>query len=216
MKNIILIFLLILSISCKAQSPILPLYDNSNYGEVNGAYYKDINHFHTQFVGTWIYTNGTTSLKVIFRENNIFPATSPSKDTSFYEDYLVGEYQYIENGIEKTNSLNTVNNNHTSIFDYNMYSITRSKHNTYPKCNDCPAGTERLRLRFNEPTRRYGGPRLIDGYGPKAEFIIRKVIEGGVIKLKVQFSKTMPALDAPSAELENFSLPYGDYTLIKQ
>ena len=52
---------------CKAQHLIIPRFDPNFYlGDVNGAYYKDVDHYFDQFVGTWSYTEGTTTLKVSF------------------------------------------------------------------------------------------------------------------------------------------------------
>jgi murein DD-endopeptidase MepM/ murein hydrolase activator NlpD len=63
MKKIILALIFITSFSCKAQNPVLPLY-KSEFAAINGAYYKDMDDFHNQFVGTWVLNNGTTYLKV--------------------------------------------------------------------------------------------------------------------------------------------------------
>jgi hypothetical protein len=49
MKKIILAIVFITSFSCKAQFPVLPLY-KSAFDATNGAYYKDLDNFHQQFV----------------------------------------------------------------------------------------------------------------------------------------------------------------------
>ena len=57
MKGIKLLFLIVFWVSCKAQTPLLSLYDDQ-YGEVAGAYYKDTHNDLDNYVGTWIYSNG--------------------------------------------------------------------------------------------------------------------------------------------------------------
>ena len=105
--------------------------------------------FQNQFEGTWIYQNGLEYLEVRFikKEMMLF---NPGPN-QYYEDNLVGEYKYINsNGVEKVNSLSNLNVNHSSVFDYNMYG---SGHyvDSYPRCNDCPPGTERFYMSFDEP-----------------------------------------------------------------
>ena len=70
--------------NCKAQTPILPLYDDSlHFGDVSNAYYKDVDNFHGQFVGTWLYTNGYTTIKVVFEKRDMYYRVSP---ISFFSD----------------------------------------------------------------------------------------------------------------------------------
>ena len=56
--------LLLLSINCKAQSPIIDIIDDDG-SEVIGAYYKDVNNLLNPFEGTYIYTSGSTTLKIV-------------------------------------------------------------------------------------------------------------------------------------------------------
>jgi hypothetical protein len=213
MKNIIFLFLILVIFSCNAQTPILSRYDNPNYGRTQNAYYKDINNFQDQFVGTWIYTNGNTTLKVVFIKKLMFYNNFDPK--KYYEDVLIGEYQYIENGVEKVNSLSNLNSNPLTYFDYNLYSSTKmTNESPYPPCDECPSGTLRLRMKFDEPAN--------DDSLLGADFVIRRVVENGVEKLKVQFVKIGAASGASKTNFNlpstfrNFSLPYGNYTLIKQ
>ena len=65
MKNTLKIIVLsAITIACKAQTPIIDIEDNQGY-DVNGAYYKDTKNQLNPFEGTYIYTNGTTSLKMV-------------------------------------------------------------------------------------------------------------------------------------------------------
>ncbi|SDZ79865.1 hypothetical protein SAMN04487990_102119 [Bizionia paragorgiae] len=61
MRNIILIALLGITFACKAQNPIISIHDK-NAEIITDSYLKDINYDLDKFVGTWLYTNGNTSL----------------------------------------------------------------------------------------------------------------------------------------------------------
>lgn len=211
MKKIILTMIL-LNISCPSKAQIFDLNNNPNYGDVTNGYYKDIENFQNQFEGTWIYQNGLEYLEVQFiKKEMMLHRPGPNQ---IYLDVLVGEYRYIGiDGIEKVNSLSNLTINHDSFYDYNINSGPKITLANYPKCDECPAGTERLYMFFDEEGN--------DDFGLKAIFVIRRVIEGGIQKLKVQFIHMNSAsnqnklnLDSPST-FRDFSLPYGNYTLIK-
>ncbi len=98
-KNIINIIILALTIiSCKAQSPIINITDD-NGNQIAGAYYKDLNNLLNVYEGTYIYTNGTTSLKITLQKRTM------SQNYNYYEDLIIGEYQYIKDGVEIINTL---------------------------------------------------------------------------------------------------------------
>lgn len=215
MKNaikIIFFFYCITSINnSNAQSPVLHKYNNPNIYEVANAYYKDIDKIQDPYVGTWLYTNGNTSLKIIFINRVMAKTTGLKKN--HYADYLVGEYQYIENGIEKVNTLATINSNYTDVGKYNLRSISQKFKNTYPKCPECDENEKRLNMLLNEPTRR-------NIEGMDNDFVIRRYTENGIIKLKVWFVKTdndgYLTSEGNPTEITGYSLPYGQYILTKQ
>lgn len=211
MKSIIFILTSVfISINCKAQT--IERY-GLDYGEISGAYYKDMTGFHNQYVGTWLYTNGNTSLKLIFQTRNHI-AYNTSR-ISYYEDVLVGEYQYIVNGVEKVNTLSNLNNQSNGMYDYNLLSISCIFFpNTYPQCNECLPNEKRLEMELNEPSRR-----TIDGLFNS--FVLRAFTENGIQKLKVWFvDESRPNLifdaDGNLTMITGFTIPYGEYTLIKQ
>ena len=214
MKIFSFLILILSSLNLYAQFPVIDKYGESRYGKIAGAYYKDVTGFHNQFVGTWKYTNGSTTLKITFIPKNIFYVSNDSK--SFYTDYLIGELQYIENGIEKINTLSNLNQNYTDIYNYNIVSVSKRHKTTYPICVECNENDFRLSMTFNEPTRRniWGGI--------SNDFVLRRFVENGQEKLKVQFVytgnglETLDNMDGEPANISTFSLPYGEYILTKQ
>lgn len=96
---IYVILLFIISIvSCKAQSPIINIEDDDG-SAIENAYYKDTNNLLDPFVGTWIFDDGTQYLKIVFEKRTMI------YNGKYYEDLLIGEFQYKENNVELTNTL---------------------------------------------------------------------------------------------------------------
>jgi hypothetical protein len=203
-------------ISCKAQ--VLDKFDpNVVDGQINGAYYKDVNGFRDQFVGTWLFSNGNTSFKVVFQKrDNLF---NDSGRITFHEDILVGEYQYIENGVEKVNTLSNINTNYGS--DYNFVinkhlligDMYLRRANSQPKCLECLPNERRMVFNLAEPN--------YNGLGISApHLVVRKFTENGVNKIKVWFynESQISIVDDNGNETTAppFKLPYGEYILTKQ
>lgn len=140
MKNVIkTILILITTISCKAQTKIIDI-DDDNGDQIYGAYYKDTNNQLDAFVGTYIYTNGNETLKIVFQKKIM----STRLSHQFYSDMIIGEYQHIINGVEVRNTLNKLNVNYT---DQELHSISGNMliKGTELGCPECGATEKRLR-----------------------------------------------------------------------
>ena len=215
MKNIYLIFSVILFASCKAQ--IIDAYDvNILPGDINGAYYKDLTNFRDRFVGTWVYSQGNNFLTIIIQKrDNVYINDGFN---TFYEDILVGEYKYIEQGIEKINTLNNININYGGTLDLN------AKHNllgdmylpypvNYPPCNECLPNEKRMVFDYTEPN--YDPKGVANGY-----MVVRHFIENGVEKIKIVFytENQIQRHDANGNPItpEPYKIPFGEYVLVKQ
>jgi hypothetical protein len=105
MKKYIILFILITSISCKSQTTYsLSNYDTSVLKDNN--YIKDLDGLLDKFVGTWKWidsTNPNTYLIVQFEKVEHWNA---SNTRVFYKDLILGNYKYVVNGVEITNTLN--------------------------------------------------------------------------------------------------------------
>lgn len=212
MKKVIIITLL-LNLACSTRAQVVSRYNNPDYAQTTNAYYKDLNNFQNQFEGTWVFQNGLERLEIKFRKKEMI--LSRPGPHQYYHDVLVGEYKYIDaNGVEKVNSLANFSQEHPSEEDYILSSGPKVNNNFYPQCNDCPAGTERLYIFFDEPSN--------DDLGIDAAFVIRHFVENGVEKIKAVFEHRASAsnenkLDASQPSVfREFSLPYGTYILSKQ
>ena len=120
MKHILLtLFLFTMALfTCKAQT-IKHLYLDGP-GREDNVYYKDIDNDFNRFEGTWLLTNGTTTLTIILEKKVMSYIQNVMSNTNYYRDALVGEYRYVENGIEKINTLPNILVDYENPYDYNI------------------------------------------------------------------------------------------------
>jgi hypothetical protein len=200
MKKIIIFTLYIFSIGCTAQNPIIDI-TAQNGSRVNGAYYIDDNLLLNQFEGTWLYTNGSNSLKIVLVKKEM------QYNTQYYEDLIIGEYQYIENGVEKVNTLSSISNNYPNQILHRIAGNSVLNNTNKPPCNDCDAFEKRLRLMFTEPNSELYGT-----------MIVRKIMIGSEEAIKIIIRKTSKPvwIEGTTPPPSDFMVPSGEYTLIKQ
>lgn len=140
MKKIVYVLALI-TIACKAQSPVISMVDyenNNNLELTENCYLKDVGNKFAPFVGTWKWTQGNTELTIVIEKLEMVY----DPHLNIYSDELVGKYRYVENGIETSNTLNytvTVNTMwngaYVPFYDTGYYSDTeiRFSFNDYEK-----------------------------------------------------------------------------------
>lgn len=201
MKTLKIMIIMLLSINCKAQTPIIDISE-SELGQPDGYYIKDINNYLNPFEGTYLYTNGNTSFKIILVKK------VQQYNGRYYEDLIIGEYQYIENGVEKVNTLSNINivYNNQSIKHAISGNLIVDNNFRYWKCPTCPT---------NE--RRFSGGIKDVTTGRGASITMRRTNENGQEVMKIKISHVMGvALPAGQPAPPDFSLPQGEFTLIKQ
>ncbi|WP_264553562.1 DUF6705 family protein [Flavobacterium sp. N2038] len=195
----LLCFFTVLTI-CRAQLPIYDLEDLDNIiKEIPNSYRKDTKKQLEAYEGTYVYTNGTTVWKIVLQKKK------ESYNRIYFEDLLIGEYQYIENGVEKVNTLNKLN---TYYEDQRDHSIN-SNHILTGKemgCSDCSLNEKRLK----------GG--LIDpNYDSTfADIQIRRVTVNGKAAIALSLYWMGPVARKEGEVLKQPFIAPGTYTLIKQ
>jgi hypothetical protein len=204
MKFKIIVIFFMFSFGCKAQSGITDITLRPPTPLPN-IYYKDLNNNLDPYVGTWIYTNGTTSLKIVFQK-----AIKASAGGIYFQDLLIGEYQYIENGVDKTNTLTSLNTNYANKMSHHIDGNSIIDKTNKPQCLDCLATEKRIRMSFTDPIRHLGG-----------SLIVRRITAGGQpaikIFLKMQTQPVGSNLHTPSTvTYDNMLVPSGEYILLKQ
>ncbi len=107
MKEVIYILLLTVNLS-NAQTieerPIETFYEPNR---PNHVYFKDVNQLLNQYLGTWIFNDGTHYFKITFfkQENKRMTPIANTKIT-YFTDRIYGYYQYKLNGVEIYNVTN--------------------------------------------------------------------------------------------------------------
>lgn len=210
MKNIIIITISFFALfSCKAQITPIYLVDDEIY--YNNTYYKDVDNDFNAYVGTWKWEDGNTSLEIIF--NKIIHYDIGNGD---YSDLLVGEYKYIEDGVEKVNSFPPLMQNipgetpnivanQSEINNIESFDIRTDK-GYFPPCIECLPNTRFILLDISDPTR----PK-VDGMISMARYI-----EGGIEKIRAKIRTTFVLNeDGNYSGPTTISIPYGVITLTK-
>jgi hypothetical protein len=198
MKNYInfAVFFILLN-SCVAQSPIIDISTpKEGFLGTSGAYYKDTKNILNGYDGTYVYTSGTTLFKIKLQKN-----VMTSMNGAYYEDLIVGEYQLIENGVEKVNTLNQL----TSTSNLNNIRGSRVLTGTKLGCKDCRPDEKRLRLGFSDATSPNGG-----------EIDIRKTTVGGKDAIIVKIWYRYIAVKKGDPMPKDGVIRAGTYTMIKQ
>jgi len=200
MRLIKFILFLFIGIYSNAQNQIIDILEDDG-SAITDTYYKDINNLLDPFEGTYIYSNGSTIFKIVLTKKVL------QYNGRYYEDLIIGEYQYTNNGVEIANTLteiNTIyNNQRRHSIDGNA--LVNSNHRQW-QCSDCSAGEKRLRTSIRDVvSSRY------------ADLIMRRTTEGGqeVMKIKItNISRVFHIEGQPSPV--DFALPIGEFILIKQ
>ena len=112
MKTIYILFLIFI-VNCKAQTPTISLFGHHTT-TVENAYYKDLNSDLDRFTGSWLYSNGSTSFKIVI-DKKIMKYNTFS---NIYEDLLIGEYRYVEDGVVKVNTLDLMTNPPSEFYEH--------------------------------------------------------------------------------------------------
>ena len=200
MKKIInILFVCAVTLSCKAQNPVFDISQDRGTDNLTGAYYKDLNNNLIPFVGTYLYTSGNTSLKIVLQKK-----TMSSVNNRYFHDYLIGEYRYVNNGIEVINTLNNLSQNFSNAWNYNIGgNLLITQGNT--GCFDC------------EPNEIAWRGSLIDtSTHNSAQMIIRRITVNGTPAIKIWVMWRMRAKRPGDAPLQDPSFPGGYHTLLKQ
>lgn len=208
MKIIFKILPILIAISCKAQTLNIEDYKGN---PMTGAYYKDINNIFDPFVGTWQYTNGNSSFKIVLEKRTHSPYINQS-----FDDLLVGEYEYKINNVVRVSTLSNINNPLLRSNNINAKGVLRGGTRA---CRSCPAtdifinggiietvGTTTINLSEinpNNPHTYYG------------EIFMKRITVNGQPAIEFTFywsiSTLLKGYPAPPSPM-----PAGTYVMIKQ
>lgn len=196
MKNLNYIILLLIAVSCRAQSPIINLRDWKGENIVN-SYIKDANNELDAYEGTYVFTSGDTIFKIQLKK------VIKARTIRYYRDLLVGEMEY---KIGNTTLLNTLPQLNTVYFDQATHKIDGGsiyQNFELPECPECAPNEITLRLSIDD-TRYVAG------------FYVKKTIINGLPALRV-FKRTSGPTTKTDGQPKTVSIIRdGDYIFIKQ
>lgn len=201
MKTTILSFILILNYcSTFSQSPIINIKDKDGSRQT-GAYYKDSNNLLNPYVGTYIYTNGSITLKIVLVKK------IQQYNGRYYEDLLIGEYEY-KNGstiiVSTLSDLDTVYGNQRR---HSISGNTLMTKTNRPICNECGTNEFRVSLAFFDKERELYG-----------SMTTRKITHNNqeAIKAIIRCETNVVYFEGQPEPLTEFRVRDGEYILIKQ
>ena len=192
---------LILTVSyCKAQSVIKPLQSSETCPpEDTNCYEEDLNNEFEKFIGTWKFQNNNTEITFKLKKEEHYQ-TSPNSN---YQDLLVGEYQYIENGIEEVNTLADFDSSTILGFQHNLSGGVFT-YNLPTYCDDNSTSSEiKITLSIEDPNDQYTSGKVI----------LRYINDDGIEKLETCIYDYTNDGDDPNARI---SIPDGNYVFVKQ
>ena len=179
---------------------------------VAGTYYKDVDSLLNNYEGTWFYsttnTDGTiTSLKIKFRKVEMRGFNS-SINGLFYDDALIGVYQYIDHGIVKFDNLTTLYDD----IEYWRFNIRGNRfigNNGAPFCTECLPNEKRLKLLYTEGDR----PEIMSSISMR-----RSTNASGqqIIIARVWQVNNIITVDDVEPLYTSMTIPFGQYTLVKE
>ncbi|TYB78915.1 DUF6705 family protein [Bizionia myxarmorum] len=194
-------------IECKAQTPVVSLYEGNLVPRLENAYYKDVDNDFNRFIGTWRYTNGNEIFKIVLNKMQMSELTRVS-GISYFTDYLYGEFQYIDNnGNELINTLPEISNTSLSKDEHQIFGNRIIPYQFLPNCEDCVVGERRVRLRLEDPERTYLSYEIVLRTLPN---ITDPTINDIEMVLGLGYSRF------PSGATTETRIPYGTYVMIKQ
>lgn len=111
--NLFLAFF-IMQLNCMCAQTIVDI--DNRLGEHNSnTYYKDVQNKLNQFEGTWLYDDGIHYIRLVFIKKIQVPVGD------YFEDILIGEFQYKINGTEVINTLGNLNTSLPNIRLHGIY-----------------------------------------------------------------------------------------------
>lgn len=186
-------------ISIWSQSPIVGLEENNLPDHFDGYYFKDLDNELDKYVGTWTYSqNGSILTIQLIKKEQVF-------NGSWYKDELLGEYRYVENGLEVVNYLPRLFSPTVNDLQHTIDGNKLVYRNYYPECTECAIDEKRVVLKFTDRARMY----------LRSQILVQHFVENGVEKIKINLDGSGPMIIAPGDPTEP-RVPYGEYILVKQ
>lgn len=154
-----------------------------------------------KFVGTWQYIVGNDSLTIVLQKKTMVPYKV------FFEDLLVGEYEYILSGTTVVNTIHLLNNSSIPVVEHNIIGRRIVPNNAQPICTDCNSSDRRFKLYFFDSEREY-----LRSVRITLQYITNSSPSQIKVTIAAEDGTILPHENAPTVT----RVPYGDYIMTKQ
>ena len=204
MKKTFVLFISLVTLSNFAQNQILPIEESFGGEYQDGAYYKDLGNVFGPLEGTWAYNSGGTTLRIKLRKIIM------DYDV-FLSDMLIGEYQFIENGVPLINTLSQFTSNYPNQTGHNIFGDYIIEKEDKPECFSCEIGEKRVSLLVKDVLKDSAGT-----------IYLRTITFNGLPAIELQYYATglRPIPYNPSTgysnELVGSTIRKGIYILMKE
>lgn len=151
MKKYLILFVALTAFSCKSQQTYSLSYQGNTDIYKNNNHIKDFDGILNKFIGTWQWVDPANPNTYLIIELFKVEDWNANNVNNYYEDKILGNYKYVENGVIVTNTLtwNTFNDLHSATFPAIIASVRKTPFkDLYINMNDV-AKSKTCKAHFN-------------------------------------------------------------------
>lgn len=192
--NILAILSVTIDLYCQ---PIINI-ENQNGEIISGAYYKDVNNLLNPYVGVFVFQNNDVQIEISLQKRQM-----ENINNMYFEDILIGEYRYVKNGEEISNTISNLNVPQTNPYEYSISGNTILVGNVRG-CDDCSSNEKRVEL------------GLSDGLNDRVgNIIIRRIYQSNQEFFQFSIMWSMRVYNPIYSSTSQLGLPTGDFLFTK-
>jgi hypothetical protein len=186
------------SFNAYSQYPVFDLDDNKGNPQ-NEAYYQDTNLLLDPFTGTYLLNSNGVYFKIVLQK------TLMAFNGKYYEDLLIGEYEYSDQNGNQINTLPNFNQSLQFKWQHNIDGNLIINSNISPRCDECLPNEIRLEIGLNDPVTGYTSTVFVRRITVNNQEALKLFIHG--------YSTTRREGSPPNPKP---TVPHGTYILLKQ
>ena len=182
----------------------------SKDGDDDCRYYKDKDNLLDQFEGTWVCSNDSIFLKFIIKKKVM------AKTYDVLRDIVIGECQYIKNGVEEFNTLSQLANDFGDVRRYSMHGY--GVYGYRPPSNHCSCGPKRSLICSDckADDKVVVALDMTDPLSKSSADVYLRNLQTDPPTLKVQIRQSWLSIIELEPMTRIFSLPTGYFIFTKQ
>ena len=198
MKAVIKIIFLLISFKGISQTPTFNITERKGNPQ-NGAYYQDTNSLLDPFTGIYLLNSNGVYFKIVLQK------TIMAFNGKYYEDLLIGEYEYSDQNGNQINTLPNFNQTLQFKWQHNIDGNSIIDSNISPRCDECLPNEIRLEIGLNDPVTGYTSTVFVRRITVNNQEALKLFIHG--------YSTTRREGSPPNPKP---TVPHGTYILLKQ